>query len=110
MYPIRLRSGAGILERLQKSFADLQSELARHCRKVRNAPTANGVKHNRPAMDRPKAYTASAMYVSSEPDPDTIEDHQYALHARARFEADQECAREYDRTQGFDLPSDEDDF
>ena len=92
------------LERLQKSFAELQSELARH--KARNASAA---KSSRPVTDRPKSYTASAMYVSSEPDPDTI-DHQYALHARARFEADQESAREYDCTQTFDLPSDEDDF
>ena len=94
------------------SFKEMQSELALYKNELK-ASNCQGAKFSR--QDRPKAY--AAVYTSSETDPDTI-DHEYALSARARFDADAAHSREWVRSHAdnvksrefFDLPDNEEDY
>jgi hypothetical protein len=113
------------LDRLLASFHDLQSELTLYKNEVKPS-SSPGNKHNREAQHRPKSsrqdrHTAyAAGYDSRERelrDPDTI-DQQYALAARAHFDAQAAHSVEWVRSHAddvksrefFGLPSDDEEY
>ncbi len=95
-----------------KNFKAMQSELAQYRNELKasNAPGTQFRRH-----DRPTAFAGVAS-TSRDADPDII-DHEYAMSARARFDADAAHARAVRSSaddvmsrEFFNLPSDEEDY